>query len=306
MAATHFNLYWLFCYLKWKDIGQYMLLNLNTMKQLAKYMNTHPLLNQTRVDFDVWKGVARLLASMRAVWKLSNEERRVEIIAEGWMYETVQPLRGGCGIYGITNCCSLNYLSLLDHSPLLDLEAKSEYYGSPYFCKECWDWVFNNVWHWDNLVDIRLQVNFSSRRGGTGLHHEVMEHIWWLRQYDQLKSLSLGDILVSEEDDLEIVTSFGSLTTYDRHTHHVRENIERRECAQAIAQAQARAQAPAQERALALSQAQARCSVCGKKTEDRCICGEYFCCGYCQQGVWETHGIECKWVVGHGDNMRHV
>jgi hypothetical protein len=172
-----------------------MLTDTNALRLLARYMNNQTDLDGA-VDSQTWMEVAPLLQSMQIV---------------GQPYWEVAPIRSGCAIYWITDCCSLQYLSLFDQCDTLYLEANV-------FCMDCWRRVFDELWYWRNLTQLHLQVN-------SRLHDNVLDHIEMMWQGDnQLTDIVLGDILVSQENEERIVAAFGNLRVFN-HTFPLPRNM---------------------------------------------------------------------------------
>ena len=163
-----------------------MLTNHNALRLLARYMNAHDDL-RTEVSFFTWLEVAPLLRSMQSVRH---------------PYWEVAPLRNGCAIYWISDCCALRDLALFDRCETLSLEADA-------ICEDCWWRIFEELKHWKRLRELHLQVN-------SRLHYQVVYYIEQMWQgADQLTAIRLGDILVDLQDTERLVASFGNLQIFD-------------------------------------------------------------------------------------------
>jgi hypothetical protein len=185
----------MFSCLSWEEIGQSMLTNKHALNLLARYMNGHSDLDGS-VAFDTWMKVGPLLKSMK--------HAKLE-------YREVAPIRGGCSIYWINDCCSLRNLSLFDRCDVLHLEAH-------YICLDCMWNLFEELYWWDNLKQLHLDVN-------TRLLDDVLDYIEQMWQgEDQLTMIFLNDILVPPETELRIVAEFGNLQIFSHYFGRIRDH----------------------------------------------------------------------------------
>jgi hypothetical protein len=176
----------LISFLSWKEIAGSMLTDTYALRLLARHMNKHDEL-RNQVAFESWKEVAPLLRSMQCV---------------RYPYWEVAPLRQGCDVYWISDCCALRNLALFDRCESLSLEAD-------FFCEDCCWRVFQELGHWKSLTQLHLQIN-------SRLNYQVVYYIEQMWQgEDQLTAICLGDIVVDQEDQERIVAAFGNLRIFD-------------------------------------------------------------------------------------------
>ena len=173
-----------------------MLTDKHALRLLAQYMNSLSDLDGA-IEAKTWMHVAPLLKSMQIV---------------GQRHVDVAPIRSGhATIYWITNCCLLRHFSLFDQSSSLSIEGD-------FFCLDCLERVFAQLRSWNNLTELRLQVN-------SWLHGDVValiEDMW--QGYTQLTVIKIGDVFVQQQAEERIVAAFGNLRVFE-HSFRLPRNM---------------------------------------------------------------------------------